>query len=110
MNRAEARDRFRSVVMRRSVTSRTIALGEAKVRFREASAGLDKKLTLDGLNHGPWGTALYFIAALFGTGRGWSWLLPLMAGLMRVSGNAIDMLLGILARKPKSTRRSTHKA
>ena len=110
MNREEARDRFRSVVMRRSVTSRTIALGEAKVRFREAAVDLDKKLTLDGLNQGPWGTAGFFIAALFGTGRARSWLLPLMAGLMRVSGNAIDMLLGILARKPKSTRRSTHKA
>ena len=109
MNRTEARDRFRSVVMGRSDATRIITIDEAKVRFREAAAEIDKKLKLDGLHYGHWGAALFFIAALFGTRRAWSWLLPLMANMTRVGGQAIAMVLDIVARKPKSTRRSKNK-
>jgi hypothetical protein len=104
MSQLEARDRFRSVAKGKNSASASLTLDEAKIKFREAAATLDKKTGLDSLEHGPWGKGLAFFISFVSSIKAQTWMLPLLSGLLRVGGKTIDVILGFLAPKKKTAR------
>ncbi len=102
--REEVREQFRSVAKGRTNAPVDVTIEEAKRRFRESAADLDRKIglqdvtTVSSLRGG-----IPFFLMLFSMIKAQHWLVPLFSGFLHFGGKTIESVISMLATHRRKT-------
>ncbi len=94
--REEVREQFRSAAKGRTGAPVDGAVEEAKRRFRESAADLDRKIGLENITQLSLRGGIPFFLMLFSMIKAQHWLVPIFSGFLHFGGKTVESVISML--------------